>query len=163
LLNLNDHRLYFGMVCENCSPNWNNQCELFTRPVDLATIGRSLCASADDIYMIEESFASILNQIDAENKDYSDYITAPDTDGMYKVTIMDDSNSSRLTVTGRTKDDVFRKIANEYQGRRNFRRPDVPEYKIVDPHTFAAYIDWKRTAKGLVSDFDKFYGGGIVD
>ena len=25
------------------------------------------------------------------------------------------------------------------------------------------YEEWKKTAKGLKSDFDKFYGGGIVD
>ena len=60
-------------------------------------------------------------------------------------------------------DDVFRDYTDNYTGYRNYRRQMASEWEIVNDKAKASYEEWKKTAKGLKSDFDKFYGGGIVD
>ena len=77
--------------------------------------------------------------------------------------VVKDQHGNYCTIEGKTLDDVFRDYADHYTGYRNYRRQMASEWEIVNDRAKASYDEWKKTAKGLKSDFDKFYGSGIVD
>jgi hypothetical protein len=74
-----------------------------------------------------------------------------------------DQHGNYCYIRGTDIDSVFRDYADNYTGYRNYRRQMASEWEIVDKATKRRYTEWQQTSTGLKSDFDKFYGGGIVD
>ena len=77
--------------------------------------------------------------------------------------VIKDQHGNTTEITNTTIDKLFKDFADNYTGYRDYRRQTASEWKIVDNTTRLKYEEWKKTAKDLKSDWDKFYGGGIVD
>lgn len=154
--------LHFCIFYERFSPNWNHEADII-KAVPLKTVIEygSVITSLNGIKQIDRTAQRLMRE--HLHTEYKDFISEPDSDGLFKVYISDDRTGRVVCVTGSTVDDVFRTIANDYQGHRNYRRPDACEFAPANDDTKVIFEKWMKTAKGLTSDFDKFYGGGIVD
>lgn len=64
---------------------------------------------------------------------------------------------------GSSLDDVFREYADHYTGYKSYKRTYAVDWDICDNDLKKEYDKWAKTATGLKSDFDKFYGNGVVD
>lgn len=151
-----DRKLYVISYSNACQPNWNNEYNL-QRSVALDDVDFPLLKDGCAIYRIEDNLHAAINEKLYMGK------TAFAVNAYGVSMLVKDQHGNYTYVQGKTTDDVFREYADKYTGYRNFRRQGVSEWKIVDADALRIFDEWKQTAKGLKSDFDKFYGGGIVD
>lgn len=159
MLDINDFKLYKGIIYEPYAPNWNHEYRIEYK--EEMKDGMTAFNSMEELFYVERTFLSILH--DDFYKRCVDFVEQPDSDGLFKVTIADDRTGRRIVIGDKSIDAVFKTIADKYQGIRNYRRMNAVECDIVNADTKKKFDDWKLTASGLKSDFDKFYGGGIVD
>jgi hypothetical protein len=151
-----DRQLYLLSFSNACSPNWNNEYNV-QRKMELKDVDFQILTRSGLIYrMCDSLHAAINDELWSKESTFS-----TSTDGIRLV--VKDQHGNYATIEGKTLDDVFRDYADNYTGYRNYRRQMASEWEIVNDKAKASYEEWKKTAKGLKSDFDKFYGGGIVD
>lgn len=151
-----DRELYIVSYSNACSPNWNHEYNLrmFKK---LQDVDFPILKEGCMIYRMDDSLHSAINEklISKEETFYS-------TKGFVSI-VVKDQHGNYTKIEGVSLDDVFRNYANNYTGYRNYRRQMASEWEIVNDDARKIFEKWKTTAIGLKSDFDKFYGGGIVD
>lgn len=151
-----DRQVYVISYSNACSPNWNNEYNV-RRIMELKDVDFQILTRSGLIYRMCDSLHEAINDELWSNE--STFSTS--TDGIRLV--VKDQHGNYTTIEGNSLDEVFREYADKYTGYRNYRRQMASEWEIVNGNARASYEEWKKTAKGLKSDFDKFYGGGIVD
>lgn len=151
-----DRRLYAVSFSNKCSPNWNQEYSV-QRFMELDNVDFPLLKGDGVIYRMDDALHTAIN----ESLSYL-HPQFVEQEGMVSMTVRD-QHGNYTDIVGETVDDVFRDYADNYTGYRNYRRQMASEWEIVDDAARKRYENWKQTAKGLKSDFDKFYGGGIVD
>lgn len=151
-----DRKLYIVSFSNACSPNWNGEYNV-QRIMELKDVNFPILTRSGRIYRMCDSLHAAIND-ELWSKE-STFLTS--NDGVRLV--LKDQHGNYCTVKGNNLNDVFRDYADNYTGYRNYRRQMASEWEIVNDKAKASYEEWKKTAKGLKSDFDKFYGGGIVD
>ena len=151
-----DRRLYLVSFQDECSPNWNGRYDT-QHHVELEKVDFPVLQDDHVIYRMDDALHAAINDELWSN----DSTFSTSNDGIRLV--VKDQHGNYTTIEGKSLDDVFRDFADNYTGYRNYRRQMASEWEIVNDKAKASYEDWKKTAKGLKSDFDKFYGGGIVD
>jgi len=151
-----DRQLYLISFSNACSPNWNHEYHV-QRKMELKYVDFPILTDGGLIYRMCDSLHAAIN---AELWGNKSTFTAS-SEGIRLV--VKDQHGNYTTIEGGTLDDVFRDYTDNYTGYRNYRRQMASEWEIVNDKAKASYEEWKKTAKGLKSDFDKFYGGGIVD
>lgn len=151
-----DRRLYAVSFEDRCSPNWNDEYRVIKwHPLEEVTI--PLLKEGCTIYRMDDALHGAVNARLAQKRplfwqtDKEVHLTVNDQHGNY------------TEIVGETLEQVLRDYADNYTGYRNFRRQMASEWVITDERVRRQYEAWKEDAKGLKSDFDKFYGGGIVD
>jgi hypothetical protein len=151
-----DRKLYVISYSNAYSPNWND------------VYDTDICIALDDIDfpLLKEGrvIERIENNLHAAINEKLYIGKKPfrvDANGVYM--LVKDQHGNYTYVHGKTTDDVFREYADKYTGYRDFRRQGVSEWEIVGEMARENYNEWLKTAKGLKSSFEKFYGGGIVD
>lgn len=174
VLKHNDHdsfdwRFFYGIAfdsCERevyaisysnkCSPNWNHEynAQFYQR---LKDIDFPLLNSNGVIYSMDDSLHAAINDRLAATRPMF-----VENDEGVSMTVKD-QHGNYCNITGNSIEGVFRDYADNYTGYRNYRRQMASEWEIVDDAARKRYEEWKQAAKGLKSDWDKFYGGGIVD
>lgn len=138
------------------SPNWNNEYKLH-KVIPLKDVGFPLLKDGKLISRMDWALHGAIN-----DDIYSKAVIFSQTDGAALI-IVKDQHGNYCEIKGKTLDDVFRDYADNYTGYSNYRRQMASEWAIVSNFAREMYEEWLKTAKGLKSDFDKFYGGGIVD
>lgn len=151
-----DRKLYVISYSNACQPNWNDNYDL-KGCIALDEVDFQLLKDGCTISRIENNLHAAINDILYSDND-AFKVTADGVSMLIK-----DQHGNYMTLHGKSVEEVFRNYADNYVGYRNFRRPDVSEWKIVGEDAKANYNEWIKSAQGLKSDFDKFYGGGIVD
>ena len=151
-----DRLLYLVSFSNACSPNWNHEYNV-QRIMELKDVNFPILTRSGLIYRMCDSLHAAINDELWSN----DSTFSTSNEGIRLV--VKDQHGNYTTIEGKTLDDVFRDYADNYTGYRNYRRQMASEWEIVNDKAKASYEEWKKTAKGLKSDFDKFYGGGIVD
>lgn len=151
-----DRRLYVASFSDCCSPNWNQEYSIeCVKPIEDVDI--PLLQRDGVVFRMDDALHGAINQRLAQNRPMF-------TEEKGCVTMMVcDQHGNYMEIEGTTVEQVFRKYADNCTGYRNFRRQMASEWAIVDEITRNRFEQWKKTAKSLKSDFDKFYGGGIVD
>ena len=139
-----------------CSPNWNNRYRV-ENAWPLKDVDFPILTQSGIIYRMCDSLHAAIN--DMLWKDKSTFTASADGIKM----VVKDQHGNYCTIEGTTLEEVFRNYANNYTGYRNYRRQMASEWEIVNNKARESFVEWEKTAKGLKSDFDKFYGGGIVD
>lgn len=151
-----DRKLYLVSFSNACSPNWNHEYNI-QRRMELKDVDFPLLREGCCIYRMDDALHAAINgELWSKESTFS-----TSTDGVRMV--VKDQHGNYTAIVGETLDDIFRDYADHYTGYRNYRRQMASEWEIVNDRAKASYEEWKKTAKGLKSDFDKFYGGGIVD
>ena len=151
-----DRKLYLVSFSNACSPNWNQEYKI-QRRIELKYVDFLILKSSGLVYRMDDSLHAAINgELWSKEPAFTE-----SADGVRIV--VKDQHGNYCTIEGCTLDDVFRNYANNYTGYCNYRRQMASEWEIVDDAVRERFTDWKKTAKGLKSDFDKFYGGGIVD
>lgn len=151
-----DGILYAVSLQERCSPNWNNAYLIgmvsplkeLSFPI-LKTNG-TICAMCDTLH-------DAIN-----NKIWSEKPLFLEEGGVVSMAVKD-QHGNYCYIKGPSVDNVFRDYADNYTDYRSYRNQMASEWRIADPVTRQRYEEWKKSAAGLKSSFDKFYGGGIVD
>lgn len=151
-----DRELYIVSFSNACSPNWNHEYNV-QRYKKLMDVDFPILKEDCTIYRMNDSLHAAINE-----KLIAGKVTFHATKDIVSMVIKD-QHGSYTKIVGKSLDDVFRDYADNYTGYRNFRRQMASEWEIVNEYARKMYEEWKATAKGLKSDFDKFYGGGIVD
>lgn len=151
-----DRKLYVISYSNECSPNWNQKYDA-QRFVELSTVDFPLLTEDGVIYRMDDALHAAINDRLAANRP-----VFMEADGNVIMTVRD-QHGNYADIKGTSLDAVFRDYADNYTGYRNYRRQMASEWVIVGDAVRKRYEEWKKTAKGLKSDFDKFYGGGIVD
>lgn len=151
-----DRRLYLVSFQDECSPNWNGRYDT-QHYVELEEVDFPVLQDGCFIYRMDDALHAAINGELWGNKST---FTAS-SEGIRLA--VKDQHGNYTTIEGATLDGVFRDYTDNYTGYRNYRRQMASEWEIVSDKAKASYEEWKKTAKGLKSDFDKFYGGGIVD
>ena len=153
---MENRKLYLVSFANACSPNWNNKYNT-KHFIELDSIDFNILKEDEEIYRMDDALHTAIN-----NELYSDYETFYVDDGEVRMTIKD-QHGNYYEIYGNSTDEVFRDYADNYTGYRNYRRQTASEWVIVSNVAQEAYNEWRKTATNLKSDFDKFYGGGIVD
>lgn len=151
-----DKKLYLVSFKNSCSPNWNNEYRI-QRAMPLDMLNIPILEKGGTIYGMCDSLHTALNENIWKKKPL--FI---EEDGNVRMAVKD-QHGNYCYIQGTDIDSVFRDYADHYTGYRDYRRQMASEWEIVDEATKRRYAEWQQTAKGLKSDFDKFYGGGIVD
>ena len=151
-----DRELYIVSFSNACCPNWNNEYNA-QKYKKLQDIDFPILKKDCTIYRMDDSLHSAINEELIKNK--STFISANDFVSM----TIKDQHGNYCEIDGKSIDDVFRNFADNFTGYRNYRRQMVSEWEIVNDFAKSLYEEWLKTATGLKSDFDKFYGSGIVD
>lgn len=151
-----DRRLYAVSFEDRCSPNWNDEYRVVKwHPLEEVTI--PLLKDGCTIYRMDDALHGAINARLAQKRPLF-----VQTDKEVRLTV-NDQHGNYTEIVGETLEQVLRDYADNYTGYRNFRRQMASEWVITDERVRQQYEVWKEAAKGLKSDFDKFYGGGIVD
>lgn len=151
-----DRQLYLVSFSNECSPNWNNKYNI-QRCMELKDVDFLILRESGLVYrMCDSLHAAINGELWSKESTFS-----TSTDGVRMV--VKDQHGNYTSIVGETLEQIFRDYADHYTGYRNYRRQMASEWEIVNDRAKTSYEEWKKTAKGLKSDFDKFYGGGIVD
>ena len=151
-----DRELYLLSFNNRYSPNWNGEYNM-RRLIALTDVGFPILKEHSVIYRIDDALHNAINTSLLQSLP----MFTEDEDKV--VMMVKDQHGNYTAIEGTTIEQVFRNYADNYTGYRNFRRQMASEWVIVDDKARLRFEEWKRTAKGLKSDFDKFYGGGIVD
>lgn len=151
-----DRELYIVSFQNACCPNWNNEYNV-RKYKNLQDVDFPILKKDCTIYRMDDSLHAAINEKLIENK-----ITFNATENLVSMTIKD-QHGNYCEINGKSVEDVFRNYADNFTGYRNYRRQMASEWEIVSDYARSLFEEWKKTAKGLKSDFDKFYGGGIVD
>lgn len=151
-----DRKLYVISYSNACSPNWNEEYNI-QHITALDDVYYPLLKENCVIYKIENNLHAAINDIIYSGRELF-AVTAIGASMVVK-----DQHGNYTTLQGNSMEDVFRDYADNYTGYRNFRRQGVSEWEIVSDVAKEEYSQWVKTARGLKSDFDKFYGSGIVD
>ena len=151
-----DRELYIVSFSNACCPNWNNEYNV-QKFKKLQDVDFPILKKNCTIYRMDGSLHAAINEELIENK-----ITFNATENLVSMTIKD-QHGNYCELEGKSIEDVFRNYADNFTGYRNYRRQMASEWEIVSDYARDLFVEWKKTAKGLKSDFDKFYGGGIVD
>lgn len=151
-----DRELYIVSFMSRYVPNWNNEYEV-QNYMKLKDVDFPILKEGCSIYKITACLHTKLNEQLIKGK--KTFIEGAKSVSM----VVKDQHGNYTTIKGNTLDDVFRDYANNYTGYCNYRRQTASEWVIVNEKASNKFKAWKETAKGLVSDFDKFYGSGIVD
>lgn len=151
-----DRKVYAISYSNRCSPNWNHEYRIQSY-VELSDFQWPLLNESGVVYSMDDSLHAAINDVLAEGK-----TMFTEEDGSV-VMVVKDQHGNYTEIKGTSLDSVFRDYADNYTGYRNYRRQMASEWVIVDGYAREIFEEWKSTAKGLKSDFDKFYGGGIVD
>lgn len=151
-----ERELYLISFMDKYSPNWNQEykVEWYKK---LQDIDFPILREDGTIYRMDNALHRAIN-----DKLWAERETFTETDECVYLTVKD-QHGNYCTIQGVTIVDVFRTYADKYTGYRNYRRQMASEWEIVDETARKKYEEWKQTAKGLKSDWDKFYGSGIVD
>lgn len=166
-----DFRFYYGLcVCEEdrklyivsfkntCSPNWNNEYYVvLPLPLDSEELDFPILKEDGTMYAICDSLHIALNEKYWETKPH--YIEKDD----YFAMLVKDQHGNYRYIEGESYNFVFRDYADNYTGYRNYRRQMASEWEIVSEEVKDDFELWKCLATGLKTDFDKFYGNGVVD
>lgn len=151
-----DRRLYVVSFEDRCSPNWNGEYRAVRwQPLKEVTI--PLLVDGGTIYRMDDSLHGAINARLAKL-----HPLFVQTDKEVRLTV-NDQHGNYTEIVGETLEQVMRDYADNYTGYRNYRRQMASEWVITDEKVRQQYEAWKQDAKGLKSDFDKFYGDGIVD
>lgn len=151
-----DRELYLTSFQDKCSPNWNGEYCI------------EWCKKLGDInFVILQENATIYRMDNALHAAINDKLAAMrpmfvESEGRVVMTVRD-QHGNYCDIEGSSLEEVFRNYADNYTGYRDYRRQMASEWEIADDGIRQKYEEWKQTAKGLKSSFDKFYGGGIVD
>lgn len=151
-----DRRLYLLSFSNACSPNWNDEYNI-QRYMEWKDVDFPILKPEGMVYRMCDSLHAAIN---AEL--WSKVPAFTEGPGVCRMVVRD-QHGNYTTIEGCSAEDVFRDYTDNYTGYRNYRRQMASEWEIVSDKAKASYEEWKKTAKGLKSDFDKFYGGGIVD
>lgn len=151
-----DRKLYLVSFSNACSPNWNHEYNI-QRRMELKDVDFLILRESGLVYRMCDSLHAAIN-VELWSKESS---FSASKEGVRMV--VKDQHGNYCAIEGKTLDDIFRDYADHYTGYRNYRRQMASEWEIVNERAKVSYEEWKKTAKGLKSDFDKFYGGGIVD
>lgn len=151
-----DRQLYLISFSEHCSPNWNKEYDAETY-MELKDVDFPILRENSLIYRMDNALHMAIN-----DRLMADKQMFTEKDGEVIMGVKD-QHGNYTQIKGVSRDDVFRSYANNFTGYRNFRRQMASEWEIVDDNARKDYEEWKQTAKNLKSDFDKFYGSGIVD
>lgn len=151
-----DRGLYVLTFSDKCRPNRNDEYRV-ERMKPLAEVTIPLLKEDGTIYRMEDSLHGAINARLARQRPLF-----VQTDKEVRLTV-NDQHGNYKEIVGETLEQVLRDYADNYTGYRNFRRQMASEWVITDEKVRRQYEAWKEDAKGLKSDFDKFYGGGIVD
>lgn len=156
MLGRNDRKLYVASFQDKYCPNWNLDYKV--RHIEpFADVTIPLVRDGCVFTKIEDALHREINRIQAESRPA--FIELPG----YVQMMVCDQHGTYEDIIGDTVEDVFRDYADNYTGYQSFRRPGASEFVIYDPKVRERFNTWKATAKGLKSDFDKFYGGAVVD
>lgn len=151
-----DRKLYLVSFSNAYSPNWNHEYNV-QRKMELKDVDFQILTRSGMIYRMCDSLHAAINKELWSNEP----LFSVNSECVRLV--VKDQHGNYCTIEGGTVEDVFRDYADNYTGYRNYRRQMASEWEIVDDEAKQKFEEWKETAKGLKSDFDKFYGGGIVD
>lgn len=151
-----DRLLYLISFSNKYSPNWN-QVYKTQHFKPLSEVDFPILKEGFTIYRMDNALHAAINEVLVKSEPI---VTEEEGCAMIMVK---DQHGNYTKIVGTTMEAVFREYADKYTGYRNYRRQMASEWVIVDDKTRLRFEAWKRTAKGLKSDFDKFYGGGIVD
>ena len=151
-----DRKMYAISYMNECSPNWNQEYNV-QRFVALKDIDFPLLRNGCLIYRMDDALHAAINSELVKNEPLFE-----ERDGEVMM-VVKDQHGNYIEITGETTEDVFRDYVDNYTGYRNYRRQMASEWEIADESVRERYEEWKKSAKDLKSDFDKFYGGGIVD
>lgn len=151
-----NRKMYAISYSNRCSPNWNQEywAQQF---ITLEDIDFPLIQKHSLVYRMDDVLHAAVNSEMFKNEPLY-----AEKDGEVMV-VVKDQHGNYTEIVGETIDVVFRDYADNYTGYRNYRRQMTSEWEIVDNAIRQRFEEWKKTANGLKSDFDKFYGGGIVD
>ena len=151
-----DRKMYLVSFSNACSPNWNNEYNI-QRYMELKDVDFPILKADGLVYRMCDSLHAAIN---AELWGKQEAFT--EGPGYCRMMVRD-QHGNYTTIEGCSAEDVFRDYADNYTGYRNYRRQMASEWVIVDDAVRESFKEWQQTANGLKSDFDKFYGGGIVD
>lgn len=151
-----DRKVYLVSFSDRFSPNWNLEYRI-ERYIPLYEIDFPILRKDGVIYKMDNALHSAINSILYKGKS----LFKEDCNEVRM--IVRNQHGDYCEISGHTTDEVFRDYADNYTGYRNYRRQMASEWEIADEMARDRFEQWKKTAKGLKSDFDKFYGGGIVD
>lgn len=151
-----DRELYLISFSNACSPNWNLEynAQMY---VKLKEVDFPILKEDGELYRMDDSLHAAINEKIAQNQ--PQFLQTEN----FVLLSVKDQHGNYKTISGKNLDEVFRDYADNYTGYRNYRRQMASEWVIVSDNARQKFEEWKKTAKGLKSDFDKFYGGGIVD
>ena len=151
-----DRKMYVVSFKDDGVPNWNNY-YIAERYRELQDVDFTLLKEDGIIYKMDDALHAAIN-----NKLASSRPMFTEKDGHVTMTVRD-QHGNYCDIEGSSLEEVFRNYADNYTGYRDYRRQMASEWEIADDGIRQKYEEWKQTAKGLKSSFDKFYGGGIVD
>lgn len=140
---------------DKCSPNWNDIYNM-EHALPMEEVDFPILNNEGVVYRMEDNLHKAVNQ-----QRYADHPTFIN-DEIVKMLVCDQHGNYKY-IEGRNVDSVFRDYADNHTGYRDYRRPTASEWSICDPTAKQMFDEWKANAVGLMSDFDKFYSGGIVD
>lgn len=156
MLGREDRLLYVASFSDRYCPNWTNKYDMeHLMPIWDVTI--PLLKEDAPICMMDDALHEELNRRLADGQPMSGESVG------YAWFKVHDQHGNYTDVGGETMERAFRSYADNYTGYQSFRKPMASEWVICDPKVRERYNDWRKTAKGLKSDFDKFYGGAVVD
>lgn len=151
-----DRQLYLLSLQDRYSPNWNGNYDV-KRRIPLADVDFPVLTAEGTVYRMDDALHGAINRRRIEGRPLF-----VESEGRVQMTV-GDQHGNYTVIEGDSVEQVFRNYADNYTGYRNYRRQMASEWEISDPGAKARYDEWVKTATGLKSDFDKFYGGGIVD
>lgn len=151
-----DRKMYVLSYSNQYSPNWNEEYKVQNTCL-LEDVDFPILQISSFIYRMDDALHAAINAILIEDEP-----TYVEENGKVKMVIKD-QHGNYTDIEGATIDEVFRDFANNYTGYKSYRRQMASEWEIVNDEMRQRFDEWKKTARGLKSDFDKFYGGGIVD
>lgn len=151
-----DRKLYIVSFKDRCCPNWNNEYRI-QRAMSLDMLNIPILDKKGTIYGMCNSLHIALNE-----KIWKKKPLLIEEEGKVSMAVKD-QHGNYCYIQGADIESVFRDYADNYTGYRSYRNQMASEWEIVDKATELRYAEWQQTAKGLKSDFDKFYDGGIVD
>ena len=150
-----DRELYLISFSNACSPNWRDEYNV-QRCMKLQDVDFGILKHGSYIYRMDAALHKAIS------KDILREQTTFCQEGKPFMVVMD-QYGNRAKICGDSIDAIFRDYADNYTDYRDYRHQSASEWEIVNHSAREMFTQWKKTATGLKSSFDKFYRGGIVD